>query len=227
MGNDKVLLIDRDKETCDFLSSLLKNEGYSVTVASDGKAGLEKAKRLFPNIVILDVGLPEIDGIEVCKELRSIPECESAIIIFFTSQAEDYTEIAAFEAAADAYIVKPVRARVLLSRLKALIRRVSVINRINLPAHLAVDKNSLTVTVNNKRVELSGKGFMLFELLASKPGKVFSRSDIHKLLWKNDNETDERVIDVYIWKLREKLGKNIIKTIKGVGYKIELEKGTA
>ncbi len=220
MGNEKVLLIDSDKETCDFVGSVLKNEGYSVVDKSAGIPAIEFAREAFPKIIILEVGLPDIDGIEVCKELRAIKGCADSIIIFLTTHREDYTEIAAYDAGADLYILKPTRPRVFISRIRALCRRISSLKKYDAGGNLVVDISSQTVTINDKKVELSKKGFMLFELLASKPGKVFSRHDIHKLLWNNDMEVDERVIDVYIWKLREKLGKEIIKTVKGVGYKM-------
>jgi two-component system alkaline phosphatase synthesis response regulator PhoP len=224
MDDIKILVVDSIKDDRDFIFQTLKNEGYSIFTASDGKTGVNKAKEISPLIIIMDVALPEIDGIEICKELRDIPECRNSGILFITSRTEDYTQIAALDAGADDYILKPVRPRVLISRIKSLIRRTQPHSKdtVNLGKDLIIDKSSRSVRIGKSEINLSKKEFDLLEFLISKPGKVYSRHDIHDKVWNDDLEINDRIIDVHIWKLRQKLGKKRIITLKGIGYKIEL-----
>jgi two-component system, OmpR family, alkaline phosphatase synthesis response regulator PhoP len=223
MEDTKILLVDKDKGMRDFLSFNLKNEGYSVFIAADGKIGINKARQLSPQLIILDVVIPEMDGIEVCKELREMPECKNSRIMFLSSLTEDYTQIAALDAGADDYVLKPIRPRVLISRIKALMRRVPQTNKnlLSLGEDFLIDKSSHTVRIGDKLVTLSKKEFELLELLTAKPGKLYSRHAIHEIVWKGDMDIDDRIIDVHIWKLRQKLGKEKIKTLKGIGYKFD------
>jgi two-component system alkaline phosphatase synthesis response regulator PhoP len=223
MEDTKVLLLDNDKEARDFISVNLKNEGYAVFIASDGKIAINKARQISPQLIILDVIIPEMDGIEICKELRALPECSNSRIMFLTSRTEDYTQIAALDAGADDYILKPIRPRVLISRVKALMRRNHQINKdsVTIGGNVIIDRTSRSVKIGNKEVVLSKKEFDLLELLASKPGKVYSRHAIHEIIWNGDLDIDDRIIDVHVWKLRQKLGKDRIRTLKGIGYKME------
>ena len=224
MEDTKILLLENDKEVRDFLSENLKNEGYAVFIASDGRIAINKARQISPQLIILDVIIPEMDGIEICKELRALPECLNSRIMFLTSRTEDYTQIAALDAGADDYILKPIRPRVLISRVKALMRRShqAYKDSVTIGGNVIIDRASRSVKIGNKEVVLSKKEFDLLELLASKPGKVYSRHAIHEIIWNGDLEIDDRIIDVHIWKLRQKLGRDRIKTLKGIGYKMEL-----
>ncbi len=170
MEDTKVLLLDNDKEARDFLSVNLKNEGYAVFIASDGKIAINKARQISPQLIILDVIIPEMDGIEICKELRALPECSNSRIMFLTSRTEDYTQIAALDAGADDYILKPIRPRVLISRVKALMRRNHQINKdsVTIGGNVIIDRTSRSVKIGTKEVVLSKKEFDLLELLASK-----------------------------------------------------------
>jgi len=224
MEDVNVLIVDNNKEERELISHILKGEGYSVFAVGDGKAAINKAKEISPLIIILEVTLPEMDGIETCKELRTLPECKHSGIMFLTSRTEDYTQIAALDAGADDYISKPIRPRVLSSRIKSLIRRTIKPDKgsIALGHDLFIDKPSRSVRIGKKEINLSKKEFDLLELLASKPGKVYSRQAIHDMVWNGDLEISDRIIDVHIWKLRQKLGKERIVTLKGIGYKMEV-----
>lgn len=223
MEDVKVLVVDNDREERDLLASTLKSEGYAVFLVSDGKAAIHKAKEISPGLIIMDVMIPGLDGIEICKELRSLPECGSARIMFLTSRSEDYTQIAALDAGADDFIVKPVRPRVLTSRIRALMRRIASLhnNVVAFGRNLIIDKRAHTVRIGNNEIMLSKKEFELLELLISKPGKVYTRQTIHEIVWHGDLDISDRIIDVHVWKLRQKLGKGRIKTLKGIGYKLE------
>jgi two-component system alkaline phosphatase synthesis response regulator PhoP len=223
MEDVKVLVVDSDKEERELLCNTLRNEGFSVFVSQDGRATVNKAKEIAPQLIVMDVVMEEMDGIEACKELRALPECNGTRIMFLSSRAEDYTQIAALDAGADDFILKPVRPRVFISRVKALMRRMASLNRsvVALGENMEIDKRSRTVKIGKSEILLSKKEFDLLELLISKPGKVYSREIIHELVWQGDVEISDRIIDVHIWKLRQKLGKGRIKTLKGIGYKIE------
>lgn len=224
-SNIKILLVDDESDILDFVSYNLKSEGYKVTTAASGKAGVAKAKEFKPDLILLDVMMPEMDGIEACDQIRKLPGLENTIIAFLTARGEDYSQVAGFEAGADDYITKPVKPKVLISRLKALLRRRPVPEQL-VPgkmefSDLIIDPERYHVEVAGNVVELPRKEFELLSLLASKPGKVFTREEIMDRIWGTVVIVGGRTIDVHIRKLREKIGDKRIKTVKGVGYKFE------
>jgi two-component system alkaline phosphatase synthesis response regulator PhoP len=225
MENIKILLVDDEPDVLDFLSYNLKKEGYEVFTASDGKSAIPIAKKVLPNLIILDVMMPEMDGIETCKELRSSPETKNALIVFLTARTEDYSQIAGLDAGADDYISKPLKPRVLISRIHALLRRRNnpegPTGIVDVGGGIKINKESYSVSVGDEQLSLPKKEFELISLLASKPGKVFSREDILHKIWGEDVVVGDRTIDVHIRKLRQKLGDDKIKTLKGIGYKFE------
>jgi len=223
-----ILLVDDEKDIREFLSYTLRKEGFIVHTAHDGKSGIEKAREVEPHLILLDVMMPGIDGIEACGQIRSDPEMSPVIICFLTARSEDYSQIAGFEAGGDDYIIKPVIPKVLVSRVKALLRRyraaqgeaadsVQVLGSYN----LSLDRERYILHLDNEEISLPRKEFELLSLLLTKPGKVFTRAEIFKKVWGEDIIVGDRTIDVHIRKLREKLGCDIIKTIKGVGYKLK------
>ncbi len=223
-----ILLVDDEKDIREFLSYTLRKEGFVVYTAHDGNSGIEKAREVKPHLILLDVMMPGIDGFEACKQIRSDPEMSSVIICFLTARSEDYSQIAGFEAGGDDYIIKPVIPKVLVSRVKALLRRyrsdmeehaasVQVLGSYN----LRLDRERYILHLDNEDIFLPRKEFELLSLLLTKPGKVFTRAEIFKKVWGEDIIVGDRTIDVHIRKLREKLGCDIIKTIKGVGYKLK------
>ncbi|GAB4137765.1 MAG: response regulator transcription factor [Bacteroidia bacterium] len=223
MNNYKILLVDDEEDIIEFLSYNLKKEGYEVITALSGEQGLELAKKELPQLIILDVMMPGIDGIEVCRELRNTPGLQDVLIAFLTARSEDYSHIAGFDAGADDYINKPIKPRVLLSRIKALLRR-SGSTKENDSLDLGgirIDRESYLVYKDAEEISLPRKEFELLSLLASKPGKVFARDEILNKVWGGEVVVGDRTIDVHIRKLREKLGEDYIKTVKGVGYKFE------
>tara|TARA_B100001939_G_scaffold344648_1_gene359582 strand:- start:3745 stop:4437 length:693 start_codon:yes stop_codon:yes gene_type:complete len=224
-SNIKILLVDDESDILDFVSYNLKSEGYKVTTAASGKAGVAKAKEFKPDLILLDVMMPEMDGIEACDQIRKLPGLENTIIAFLTARGEDYSQVAGFEAGADDYITKPVKPKVLISRLKALLRRRPVPEQL-VPgkmefSDLIIDPERYHVEVAGNVIELPRKEFELLSLLASKPGKVFTREEIMDRIWGTVVIVGGRTIDVHIRKLREKIGDKRIKTVKGVGYKFE------
>jgi len=225
MENTRILLVDDEPDVLDFLSYNLKKEGYEVFTAPDGKSAIQTAKRVLPNLIILDVMMPEMDGIEACKELRSSPETKNALIVFLTARTEDYSQIAGLDAGADDYISKPLKPRVLISRIHALLRRrvhpEGPLGVVDVGGGIKINKESYSVSVGEEELSLPKKEFELISLLASKPGKVFSREDILHKIWGEDVVVGDRTIDVHIRKLRQKLGDDKIKTLKGIGYKFE------
>jgi two-component system alkaline phosphatase synthesis response regulator PhoP len=225
MENTRILLVDDEPDVLDFLSFNLKKEGYEVFTASDGKSAIQTAKKVTPNLIILDVMMPEMDGIEACKELRTLPETRNALIVFLTARTEDYSQIAGLDAGADDYISKPLKPRVLISRINALLRRRvqpdGPVGVVDVGGGIKINKESYTVSVAGEELSLPKKEFELLSLLASKPGKVFSREDILHKIWGEDVVVGDRTIDVHIRKLRQKLGEEKIKTLKGIGYKFE------
>ncbi|MFV0266058.1 MAG: response regulator transcription factor [Draconibacterium sp.] len=224
----KVLLVDDELDILEFLSYNLEKEGYIVYTAKNGVEALEIAKKEIPNLIILDVMMPEMDGIAACEELRKIPALGSTIIAFLTARGEDYSQIAGFEAGADDYITKPVRPKVLVSRVKALLKRtgeatqapVEVVdsNTITI-GNLLIDKERYLIRIGDNEMILPRKEFELLSLLVSKPGKVFTREEIYFSVWGENVVVGDRTIDVHIRKLREKIGNSHIKTLKGIGYK--------
>jgi len=225
MDNIKILLVDDEPDVLDFLSFNLKKEGYDVYTAANGRDGLQIAKKVHPKLIVLDVMMPEMDGIETCKELRNSNECKDSLIIFLTARTEDYSQIAGLDAGADDYVAKPIKPRVLVSRIHALLRRRNVPENstgiIDVGGGISINKESYSVKINDKDLALPKKEFELLNLLASKPGKVFSREDILHKIWGEDVVVGDRTIDVHVRKLRQKLGEDKIKTLKGIGYKFE------
>lgn len=219
----KILLVDDEPDILEFLSYNLKKEGYQVYTALTGEEGITLAKKEMPNLVLLDVMMPGIDGMEVCRELRSAQGMDGVVIAFLTARSEDYSHIAGFEAGADDYINKPIKPRVLLSRIKALLRRSSNGNESTAVdvGKLRIDRESYLVFKEGQEISLPRKEFELLSLLASKPGKVFARDEILNKVWGDEVVVGDRTIDVHVRKLREKLGEEFIRTIKGVGYKFE------
>jgi two-component system alkaline phosphatase synthesis response regulator PhoP len=219
----KILIVDDELDILEFLSYNLKKEGYQVFTASGGDEAISIAKKELPHLVLLDVMMPGLDGIEVCRELRAAPGMDDVIIAFLTARSEDYSHIAGFDAGADDYINKPIKPRVLISRIKALLRRYPAGKEdeaIDLGG-LKIDRESYLVIKEGKEINLPRKEFELISLLASKPGKVFAREEILNRVWGDEVIVGDRTIDVHIRKLREKIGEDFIKTVKGVGYKFE------
>jgi len=227
--NYKILLVDDEKDIQEFLSYNLKKEGYQIYTANNGKQALKLAKEIHPHMILLDVMMPEMDGIEACEKLREITGLENTIIAFLTARAEDYSQIAGFDAGGDDYINKPIKPRVLVSRVKALLKRYGgtkpetgyISEGILEYGDIIIDKEKHMVSVDNNELNLPRKEFNLLLLLTSKPSKVFTRDEIFNQIWGNDIFVGDRTIDVYIRKLREKIGEERIVTIKGVGYKFE------
>ena len=220
----KILVVDDEPDILEFLSYNLEKEGFLVETAENGKQALEKAKKNQPDIVLLDVMMPEMDGIEACRTMREMPQFEHTIIAFLTARTEDYSQIAGFETGADDYISKPIKPRVLVSRLKALLRRYEAKESKSTfldVGNIQIDRERYLIIFNGKEMAVPRKEFELLYLLASKPGKVFKRDEILNEIWGRDIIVGDRTIDVHIRKLREKLGEDLIKTVKGIGYKFE------
>jgi len=221
----KILLVDDDADILEIVGFNLETEGYQVLKANNGKEAVAIAKREHPNLVILDVMMPEMDGIEACENMRKLPELQSTVITFLTARGEDYSQVAGFDVGADDYITKPIKPKLLVSKVKALLRRVKEEN----PAEdvlrigdIEINREEYKIVKDNVEIVLPRKEFELFYLLASKPGKVFKREEILDKVWGNEVIVGGRTIDVHIRKLREKIGDELFKTIKGVGYKIEI-----
>ena len=221
----KILVVDDDPDIIEILTYNLSNEGYNVKSASNGIEALKKAKKFIPDIILLDVMMPEMDGIEACSNLREIESLSKSRIIFLSARSEDFTLIAAFDAGADDYINKPVKPKILLKKISSISRRMmsdnNNTNKIMFGSFL-IDRDSYTVTNNKEEITLPRKEFELLFLLASKPGKVFNRDEIMLKVWGTQVVVGDRTIDVHIRKLREKIGEKYIKTIKGVGYKFKV-----
>ena len=221
----RILLVDDEDDVLEFLSYNIRKEGYQVHTANNGIKGLQKAIEIIPHLIILDVMMPEMDGIETCREIKLVPQLENTIIVFLTARGEDYSQIAGFDAGADDYVTKPVKPRLLVSRIKALLRRHraepdQLDNQVDLGG-IVIDKEKYVVILEGQEISLPKKEFELLQLLASKPNKVFTRDEIFSNVWGDNVIVGDRTIDVHIRKIREKLGINNIKTIKGVGYKFE------
>lgn len=216
-----LLLIDDEPDIIEFLTYNLKKEGYKVFSASNGEEGVKMVQQIHPSLILLDVMMPKMDGIETCQIIRKDLNITQPIIAFLTSRAEDYSQIAGFEAGADDYISKPVRPRLLISKVESLLRRldrpVNDLNELS-ESKLKIDREKFKVEMNGITLLLPKKEFELLELLASRPGKVYTRDQILSIVWGNETIVGERTIDVHIRKLREKLGDDYIRTIKGVGY---------
>ncbi|MBP7184930.1 MAG: response regulator transcription factor [Saprospiraceae bacterium] len=222
---NKILIVDDEPDIIEFLSYNLNKEGYEVFSASNGVEAIENAKKYQPDLILLDIMMPEIDGIEVCRRLRKIEDFRNTYIAFLTARGEDFTQINALDAGGDDYITKPIKPKVLVARLKAHLRRSE---NENAPSSsvlkfgiLTIDKEKMQILVDDNEVALAKKEFELILLLSSKPGKVFDRREIYSKIWGDHIIVGDRTIDVHIRKIREKLGENIIKTIKGIGYKLD------
>lgn len=221
--NFKILLIDTDEEFLSEVSTALLAEGFKVITATKSCEAIQHAIDEHPQLVLLDLLMPELDGIDICIELRSRPELINTLIVFHTERAEDYSQIAAFNAGADDYIIKPVKVRVLISRLKALLKRhpsnqEKVIK--NDAIGLTIDRERYLIFKNGEEIILPRKEFELLALLSASPRKVFTRNEISQAVWGYDYIPKNRTIDVHILKIREKLGDNYVKTIKGIGYSL-------
>jgi len=224
----KILCVDDDEDIIEILTYNFEKEGYKVYSCNNGKKALEIAKRKIPDLIILDVMMPEMDGIETCSRMNEIPTLKNSIKIFLTARNEDYSQIAGFESGADDYVTKPIKPKVLLSRIKALLRRKNNDpfdhgnQSLDMP-NLSIDMEKYLVIRFGKEISLPKKEFELLNLLTSKPGRVFKREEILYKVWGDDVVVNDRTIDVHIRKLREKLELTEIKTVKGIGYKIEFE----
>ncbi len=216
-----ILLVDDDKDTLEFIAYNLTQEGFNVETAQDGLSGIEKAKSFNPNLIILDIMMPKMDGVEACRILRSDAQFDNTIITFLTARHEDYSQIAGFDAGADDYISKPIKPRLLLSKVKSLLRRAKVTDEKNIihAGNIVVDKNQRLVFIDGESLFLPKKEFLLLALFASKPGRVFTREEILSKVWGTETIVVDRTIDVHVSKLREKIGEKHISTVKGVGYK--------
>lgn len=218
----KILLVDDEEDILEFLSYNLKKEEYKVFTASNGREAIDIAGKEFPHLIVLDVMMPGIDGMEVCREIRKNEKLKSVLIAFLTARNEDYSQISGFESGADDYITKPIKPSVFISRVKALLRRTSkTSSSIEEIGGIIIDREKYLVAKAGKEFSLPKKEFELLALLTSKPGRVFRREEILEKVWGNDVVVGDRTIDVHIRKLREKLGDDYFQTVKGVGYKFE------
>jgi two-component system alkaline phosphatase synthesis response regulator PhoP len=228
MNNDtiKILLVDDEPDILEILSYNLIAEGYTVVTAANGLEAVKSAKKNQPHLIIMDVMMPEMDGIEACEQIRAFPELKGTIITFLTARGEDYSQLAGFEAGADDYITKPIKPKILVSKIKALLRRLNEATPMDdseliKVGDLTIDREAYKIIYKGNELVLPRKEFELLSLLASKPGKVFKRDEILDKVWGNEVVVGGRTIDVHIRKLREKIGDDSFKTIKGVGYKFK------
>jgi len=221
----KILVVDDEPDIVELIAYNLKREGYQVYTATNGQEAVTTAKKAMPDLIILDVMMPKMDGIEACRIMRAMPEFKSTFMVFLTARSEEYSEIAGFNVGADDYIAKPIKPRALLSRINAILRR----NMQNEEPtdeklevkDLVIDREAFLVFKNGEKIVLAKKEFELLYLLASKPGKVYTREAILKNIWEDSVVVTNRTIDVHIRKLREKIGEDYVATVKGVGYKFE------
>jgi len=217
----KILLVDDEPDIIEILRFNLGQEGYKICTASDGQEAIKVAAKEFPHLIIMDVMMPNLDGIEACERLRKDSRFADTIIMFLTARGEDYSYVAAFDAGADDYVTKPIKPKVLISKVKGLLRRFSDndSNKVLTFDNLIIDRDAYKVTLDGKELALPRKEFELLYLLASVSGKVFNRDLIMEKVWGGDVVVGDRTIDVHIRKLREKIGVQYFKTIKGIGYK--------
>jgi len=228
MGNkpaQKVLVVDDEEPILELLKYNLEKQGYDVRTAIDGQVAVDVAKKFHPDLVLLDIMMPKVDGVEACRQLRAMPELVNTYIVFLTARAEEYSEVAAFDVGADDYILKPIKPRALMSRISALFRRDS--SKKNTSAQikvgeLVIDRTSYTVKLKGREISLPKKEFELLFFLAQNPNKVFSRDDLLQKIWGADVYVLSRTVDVHIRKVREKIGDDCIATVKGVGYKFNI-----
>ncbi len=219
----KVLIVDDEPDILELIEYQLKKEGYQVFTARNGQEAITAAKKYQPELIMLDIMMPKMDGIEACRIMRSMPEFKHTFIVFLTARSEEYSEIAGFNVGADDYIAKPIKPRAMVSRINAILRRNStgddeVASKLEI-ADLVIDREAFLVFRNGEKIILAKKEFELLYLLASKPGKVYTRDVILKNIWEDSVVVTNRTIDVHIRKLREKIGNDYVSTVKGVGYK--------
>jgi len=222
----KILLVDDEQDILEIVGYNLAQEGYQIVTATNGKEAIAKAKKELPQLIIMDVMMPEMDGMEACENIRKLPELRQVLITFLTARGEDYSQVAGFDAGADDYITKPIKPKLLVSKVKALLRRLkddeSKSSETLNVGGIEINREEYKIIKDNTEITLPRKEFELFYLLASKPGKVFKREEILDKVWGNEVIVGGRTIDVHIRKLREKIGDDFFKTIKGVGYKFEV-----
>lgn len=222
----RILLVDDEPDILEIVGYNLAQEGYQILTASNGKEAIAKAKKDLPHLIIMDVMMPEMDGMEACESIRKIPELSQVIITFLTARSEDYSQVAGFDAGADDYITKPIKPKLLVSKVKALLRRLKDDEKGTAESirvgSIEINREEYKIIKEDQEIILPRKEFELFYLLASKPGKVFKRDEILDKVWGNEVIVGGRTIDVHIRKLREKIGDDYFKTIKGVGYKFEV-----
>ncbi|NBL65937.1 response regulator [Flavobacterium sp. NST-5] len=221
----KILLVDDEPDIIEIVGYNLSQEGYQIITANNGKEAIAKAKKELPHLIIMDVMMPEMDGMEACENIRKMPELNNVIITFLTARNEDYSQVAGFDAGADDYIAKPIKPKLLVSKVKALLRRLKKEEQNSETLNVGgieINREEYKIIQDGNEIILPRKEFELFYLLASKPGKVFKREEILDKVWGNEVIVGGRTIDVHIRKLREKIGEDLFKTIKGVGYKLEV-----
>jgi two-component system alkaline phosphatase synthesis response regulator PhoP len=221
----KILIVDDEPDILELIEYNLKKEGYQVYLAHNGQEAVAEAKRSLPDLIVLDIMMPKMDGIEACRIMRTMPEFKNTFMVFLTARSEEYSEIAGFNVGADDYIAKPIKPRALVSRINAILRRNAPVedvadNKLEI-GNLVIDREAYLVYKDGQKVVLAKKEFELLYLLASKPGKVYTREVILKNIWEDSVVVTNRTIDVHIRKLREKLGDDVVATVKGVGYKFE------
>jgi two-component system alkaline phosphatase synthesis response regulator PhoP len=223
--SQKVLVVDDEEPILELLKYNLEKQGYDVRTAIDGQVAVDTARKFHPDLVLLDIMMPKMDGVEACRQIRAIPELANTFIVFLTARSEEYSEVAAFDVGADDYITKPIKPRALMSRISALFRRdnkkKSSSNQIKI-GDLLIDRTSYTIKVKGREISLPKKEFELLFFLAQNPNKVFSRDDLLQNIWGSDVYVLARTVDVHIRKVREKIGDDYITTVKGVGYKFNL-----
>src|SRR6195952_4499625 len=222
-SKQKILIVDDEPDILELIEYNLKKEGYQVFTATNGQEGITVAKKVHPDLIILDIMMPKMDGIEACRLMRAIPEFKNTFMVFLTARSEEYSEIAGFNVGADDYIAKPIKPRALVSRINAILRRNApaeevIDNKLEIGS-LVIDREAYLVFQKGQKAVLAKKEFELLYLLASKPGKVYTREVILKNIWEDSVVVTNRTIDVHIRKVREKLGDDVISTVKGVGYK--------
>jgi two-component system alkaline phosphatase synthesis response regulator PhoP len=228
MGNkpsQKVLVVDDEEPILELLKYNLEKQGYEVKTAANGQIAVDIAKKFHPDLVLLDIMMPKMDGVEACRQLRAMPDLANTFIVFLTARAEEYSEVAAFDVGADDYILKPIKPRALMSRISALFRRESKKSPASAQikiGDLVIDRTSYTIKIKGREINLPKKEFELLFFLAQNPNKVFSRDDLLQNIWGSDVYVLARTVDVHIRKVREKIGDDYITTVKGVGYKFNL-----
>ena len=218
----KILIVDDEKDILEFLSYNLKKEGFSIYTASDGLEGLEKTKKIKPDLIIVDLMMPKMNGIEMCENIRNDKKLGNVIILFLTARSEDYTQIAALDSGADDFLKKPIKPKLLISKVKSIMRRFSLNKNLKNYIHkdVELDIEKYSVKIKGDNINLARKEFDLLKLLINQPGKVYTREEILNDVWGNDIHVVDRTIDVHINRLRDKLGQKFIETVKGIGYKI-------